>query len=228
MNDNSLEYSMKYLVIFFLFFSCATKEVPVLDEEKFLKKIDERLVSQRMDLYRELRESFRGIVREEIMPQIKDFSSLPPKVREGQERAQSSAKEKMIVGRIEKVQIDGTEMKVKARIDSGAQTSSIHAENVVEKIIEGEKYVQFETLDDQDKRHAFLKKVIASTVVRSSTGEANSRYVIRMTITLAGREHEINVNLNDRTGLVYRFLVGRNLLMGNYVVDVSQSRLLGR
>ena len=186
------------------------------------------MVSQRMDLYRELRESFRGIVREEIMPQIKEFSPLPPKLREGQERAQTSAKEKMIVGRVERVQVDGTEMKVKARIDSGAQTSSIHAENVVEKMIEGEKYVQFESLDDQEKRHVFLKKVIASTVVRSSTGEANSRYVIRMTITMAGREHEINVNLNDRTGLVYRFLVGRNLLMGNYVVDVSQSRLLGR
>lgn len=219
---------MKYFVLIFMLLGCATQEVPVLDEEKFLKQIDERLVSQRMDLYRELRESFRGIVREEIMPQMQELSSLPPKLREGQERAQTSAKEKMIVGRVERVQIDGTEMRVKARIDSGAQTSSIHAENVVEKMIEGEKYVQFESLDDQEKRHVFLKKVIASTVVRSSTGEANSRYVIRMTITMAGREHEINVNLNDRTGLVYRFLVGRNLLMGNYVVDVSQSRLLGR
>lgn len=219
---------MKYFVLIFMLLGCATREIPVLDEEKFLKQIDERLVSQRMDLYRELRESFRGIVREEIMPQMQELSSLPPKLREGQERAQTSAKEKMIVGRVERVQIDGTEMRVKARIDSGAQTSSIHAENVVEKMIEGEKYVQFESLDDQEKRHVFLKKVIASTVVRSSTGEANSRYVIRMTITMAGREHEINVNLNDRTGLVYRFLVGRNLLMGNYVVDVSQSRLLGR
>lgn len=219
---------MKYLLLLLILTSCATREVPVYREEELLLQIDEKLAVHRNDLYRELRESFRGLLREEILPQIKDFSPLPAKVREGQERAQTSAKEKIIVGRVEWVQVDATEMVAKARVDSGAQTSSIHAENVTEKMIEGEKYVQFETIDDQDNRHVFIKKVIASTVVRSSTGEANSRYVVRMNIKMAGRDHEVNVNLNDRTGLVYRFLVGRNLLMGNYVVDVSQSRLLGR
>ena len=36
-----------------------------------------------------------------------------------------------------------------------------------------------------------------------------------------------NVNLNDRNNLKHRFLIGRNLLIGDYIVDVSQSRLLG-
>src|SRR5690606_19056640 len=110
---------MKYLLLLFVLTSCATREVPVYREEELLVQIDEKLTVHRNDLYRELRESFRGLLREEVLPQIKDFSPLPVKLREGQERAQTSAKEKIIVGRVEWVQIDSTEMVAKARVDSG-------------------------------------------------------------------------------------------------------------
>jgi hypothetical protein len=88
--------------------------------------------------------------------------------------------------------------------------------------------VQFETFDQEGEKHAFLEKVVTSVVVRSSTGETRERYVIRKKIKLGAYSHEINVNLNDREGLQYRFLVGRNLLMGQYTVDVAQTRVLGK
>lgn len=206
--------------------------LPSIGCSSFGKVQDEPPQQPTEEVIRELRNDLsadmREILREELLPEIQGLSSAPKQKRQRLSKAKKAALEKIVIGRIEWIYFNDPKMKIRARVDTGAQTCSIHAENVQEKMIEGEKFVQFESEDFQGKKHVFLKRVIDSTLVRSSTGESNRRYVVRMSLTLGSKEYEINVNLNDRSSLRYNFLIGRNLLMGNYIVDVSQSRLLGR
>ncbi|MBL4896421.1 MAG: ATP-dependent zinc protease, partial [Erythrobacter sp.] len=64
---------------------------------------------------------------------------MPKNIRKNQIKAKKSAVEKIVLGRIEWITIGAKNMRLKARVDTGAQTSSLHAENVVEKTIDGKK-----------------------------------------------------------------------------------------
>jgi hypothetical protein len=196
-----------------------------LKESEVRLFLREELTSAKEDIREELRE----MILEEILPEIwtahqhKDNKEI----KDGQLRAMQSAKEKTFVGRVEWIKWKDPEFTTQARIDSGAKTCSMHAENIKEVQINGEPFVQFETLDDDDNRYTIVRRVVAKTKVKNTSGKATSRFVIRATLRLGNNLHDINVNLNDRTKLSYKFLVGRNLLIGNYIVDVSESHLLG-
>ncbi len=210
------------LVLALILAGCATFRSDQLEAEEL------EALEAREEFRQHLVEEIKDVIRHEVVPEIKNLSPVSPALRDRQARAQDMAAGKVVIGRIEWVEFESPGFSVQARIDTGAQTSSLHAENIEEKNIDGELYVQFETFDQSGEKYVLLKRVINSTVVRRSTGESAHRYVVKTRIQLGGQSHEINVNLNDRSGLRYRFLAGRNLLMGNYVVDVSQSRILGR
>lgn len=214
------------VICFFMFTSCAHLS-STREEIDLLKEENQKLKKDIEASHEKLTKNIKEIIREELLPEIQGLSFVPKDIRNKQMEAKTKAAEKVVVGRVEWIKIKNNGMRLKARIDTGAQTSSIHAENVVEKIIEGKRYVQFESYDFKDKKHVFLKEVVKKQKVRSSSGTLSDRFVVKMTIALGTEEHNINVNLNDREDLQYNFLVGRNLLMGKYVVDVSQTRLLG-
>ncbi|MCB0356671.1 MAG: ATP-dependent zinc protease, partial [Bdellovibrionales bacterium] len=111
--------------------------------------------------------------------------------------------------------------------DTGAQTNSLHAINIQEKEVDGEKFVEFQTQDFAGKTFTFIEKVVKKSIVKSTSGSSEKRYVVKMNLLLGNRQITTNVNLNDRSLLKHNFLIGRNLLIGDYIVDVSQSRLLG-
>lgn len=137
-------------------------------------------------------------------------------------------KNKQVLGRVEVVEIpDFGDFKIESRIDTGAKSCSLHAENITEKIIDGEEFVEFTTYDHEGEPFTMVKKVIDTKRIRSTSGKAERRYVIRETIKIGKRIHKVNINLNDRSKLNFKFLTGRNLLIGNYLVDSSQSHLKG-
>ena len=167
-------------------------------------------------------------MNKEVIPRVQGSNHLPKSVLKKQRKAKLSLKNKTVIGRIESIELDNTGFELKARIDTGAKTCSLHAENIVEKEVDGKTYIQFFSENTESQKQSFYKEVIRKQKVKSSNGEVTNRYVVKMAIKLGGRIHEVNVNLNDREDLRYNFLVGRNLLMGEYVVDVSQTRLLGK
>jgi hypothetical protein len=179
-------------------------------------------------LRQQLQSDVRQIIEEELLPEI--YTLLPHRreIQDAQDKAKKTAREKRILGRVEWVQIENPRVRMQGRVDTGAQTSSLHAENIEEKEIDGDMYVQFETIDQAGDRHVLLRKVVRRTNVRSSSGQAQRRYVIQDQIGLGDETYEIFITLNDRSDLQFNFLIGRNLLRGNYIVDVSQTRVLGR
>lgn len=191
-----------------------------------------RLSPELEQLKREIKQEFKEDVKEilvsQIIPEMQALSPVPPKARERQDSANKLAQPKPVLGRIEWVTFEDPQFKIRAKVDTGARTSSLHAENIKEKMVGGEKYVEFETLASDGSRILLIEKVGAEVVVRSSTGEQTKRYVVAKKVTLGGQTHETNINLHDRSRMRYKMLIGRALLLGNYIVDVSQSQIMGQ
>ncbi|GAA5016816.1 ATP-dependent zinc protease [Terrabacter aeriphilus] len=115
---------------------------------------------------------------------------------------------------------------LKAKIDTGARTSALHAADLEEFERDGAPWVRFtahpwqDTDDDavqvecpvHDRRH-----------VRSSSGHAQQRYVVLLDLSLAGRTVPAEVTLTNRHRMGFRMLVGREALRQGFVVDPGRS-----
>jgi ribosomal protein S6--L-glutamate ligase len=136
-------------------------------------------------------------------------------------------KEKVLIGRIEWVHLPDVKLKFKARIDTGAKTTSMHAVNIEEVEQRGELFVKFQTVDPEGKPVDLVRKVDTTQRVSNTGGFVTKRYVIKEKIKMGGVEREVLINLNDRSKMEYKFLIGRNVLLGRFIVDVARSHVLG-
>jgi len=119
---------------------------------------------------------------------------------------------------------------VKARIDSGARTSSIQSQNA--KIIRRnqEDWVRFELNPIQDNRSVKLiceAPLVDRRMVKSSSGVSEERLVIRTEVTVGKHSFDLELTLANRDTMEYRMLLGREALNARFLVDPSQSFLQG-
>jgi ribosomal protein S6--L-glutamate ligase len=120
---------------------------------------------------------------------------------------------------------------IKARIDSGAKTSSIHAFNIQTFRKKSQLWVSFEIHPLQGDRRTVVRceaEVIDRRDVKSSSGVSEKRYVIRTKFKLGESVSDIELTLYNRDAMGYRMLIGREAMIGKYIVDPSESFLLGR
>jgi len=128
-----------------------------------------------------------------------------------------------IVGAVEWAMIQPAGLWVESRIDTGADTTSIHAEDIqlVEK--DGKRYVRFVLLDAvTGSAHQQELRLRRRVLIKQSGGADERRYVVRMWVMLGEIRSKIDVNLSDRTDFEFPLLIGRNFLMDNMIVDVSR------
>lgn len=132
----------------------------------------------------------------------------------------SSAKE--VIGWVEKVTIHPGALELKAKIDSGAKTSSIHCDcqNFIEK--DGEKYVSFVVTNFDGSQVRLERRIERFATIKRHFGEAQERAVIMLGICVAGVYKEAEVNVIDRSGLNYQILIGRNFLAGDFLIDTEK------
>lgn len=119
---------------------------------------------------------------------------------------------------------------IKARIDSGAKTSALHAFNIQPFEENGEKYVHFDIHPLQDNRKIIQRckgKVIDKRDIKSSSGEKEKRHVISTALTLGGKTWEIEVTLTNRDSMGYRMLLGREAMEGRVLIDPEAAMHLG-
>ncbi len=120
---------------------------------------------------------------------------------------------------------------VKAKLDTGARTSSLHALDVEELSRDGEPWVRFAVQPWQRSTADVIvveSPVHDRRVVRSSTGHEQERVVIRTAIWLLGRSITTEVTLARRDDMGFRMLVGREALRQGFLVDASRSYYGGR
>lgn len=118
---------------------------------------------------------------------------------------------------------------IKAKIDTGAKTSSVHAFDL--QVLDGGARVRFAIHPWQ--RGALDETPVELPVhdvrsVRSSSGHAEERYVVLLPFVLAGREVDAEVTLTDRDEMGFRMLVGREALVPGFLVDPARSYAGGR
>ena len=119
---------------------------------------------------------------------------------------------------------------VKARVDSGAKTSSIHAFNIEPFMRESEQWVRFDLHPLQKSRRATIRceaPVVDRRAIRSSNGSSEKRFVIRTPLTLNGETWDIELTLTNRDAMGYRMLLGREAMSGRILVDSEEEFLLG-
>ncbi|HMU67000.1 MAG TPA: RimK/LysX family protein, partial [Cellvibrionaceae bacterium] len=119
---------------------------------------------------------------------------------------------------------------IKARVDSGAKTSSIHAINIAPFRKHGQPWVSFEVHPLQQSRQIVVRceaAVIDKRKVRSSSGETETRLVVRVPLQLGEDIFDIELTLTNRDSMGYRMLLGRQAMVGRLLVDPEQRFLQG-
>ncbi len=135
--------------------------------------------------------------------------------------------EKIIVGWREYVDFPEWDIhKLRAKIDTGAHTSSLHVEDVT--LLTHNRIRFYVVL--RKKNIIYKKKVITQRIktghVKSSTGIKTKRWYVQTRLKIGEFEKNIVVNLVNREGMNFRMLLGRNALDETFLVDVSRSFLL--
>ncbi|MBE0484205.1 MAG: ATP-dependent zinc protease [Bacterioplanes sp.] len=133
---------------------------------------------------------------------------------------------KTTVGYIETVELPELAIQCDAKIDTGACTSSLHAEQI--ELIErnGAPWVRFHVLFDNEV--ARIDQVCEAPLIdqrriASSNGARSKRYIIRSTLKVGGQERTIEISLSHRGSMRYPMLIGRKALSGQFIVDVEHA-----
>jgi hypothetical protein len=120
---------------------------------------------------------------------------------------------------------------IKAKIDTGARTSALHAFELREFEENGKRRVEFKMHPNQRD----LQTVVVCTAdikdereVRDSGGHRERRWVIETPVSIGGETWPIELTLTARDDMLFRMLLGRTAMRGRAIVDPSRSYLTGK
>jgi hypothetical protein len=118
--------------------------------------------------------------------------------------------------------------KIKAKIDTGARSSALHAFQVESFSVEGKTMVRFQVHPYQRNSHQTITaeaELLEYREVTNSGGHAQLRPVIKTIVELGGRTWPIELTLTNRDVMGFRMLLGRQAIRRKFLVDVSSSFL---
>lgn len=124
-----------------------------------------------------------------------------------------------IAGGVETLYIIPLKMPFHARMDTGAETSSLDAKNLRPFERDGEKWVSFDVINRKNgEKYHFEKPIKRKTnIVRTENKER--RYVVHMDIKMGNELINTEFTLNDREKFDYQILIGRNIINGRFIID---------
>ena len=117
---------------------------------------------------------------------------------------------------------------IKAKVDTGARTSALHAFEVETFERDADTWVRFSLHPFQYDTSIVVTceaPVVDRRRVRDSGGHSEMRYVIRSTVLIGDEPVEAEITLTDRESMKFRMLLGRTALKGRYIIDSSHSYL---
>ncbi|RDB43321.1 ATP-dependent zinc protease [Halomonas sp. DQ26W] len=223
---------------------------PVLSPDAFDARIErlERTIALRCD-QTEDRLSRHDLRHVELMADVKDSNDLLRHLRgsiqrleqrgdepvivmaECNETVDASLADKELVGRAEWIGLADIGTYLRARIDSGANTSSLSAKEITRFERDGEDWVRFKlgiNEDDivvDDVRNEWIEAPVERRVRIVQAAGSESRPVVSLLMTLGSIREPVEFTLNDRTHLNYPVLLGRRFLMDIALIDVAETYL---
>lgn len=121
--------------------------------------------------------------------------------------------------------------RIKAKLDTGARSSALHAFDIREFTENGRRMVRFEVHPIQrrsDRSVEVVAELLEKRLVRPSSGVGELRRVISTTLEIGGQRWPIELTLARRDTMGFRLLLGRQALRRRYVVDPGRSFVLGK
>ena len=138
----------------------------------------------------------------------------------------------VVAGWREWVSLPGLDVRaIKVKLDTGARTSALHARRIMPFERDGKVWVKFEVNPVQRGQKIAIQceaPVVSQRTVRSSSGQAETRYVIKTAVHLGDRHRMIEVTLTNRDEMGFRMLLGRSAMKRWLIVDSSKSFLQGK
>ncbi|MHA7835305.1 MAG: retropepsin-like aspartic peptidase RloA3 [Algiphilus sp.] len=132
-----------------------------------------------------------------------------------------------VLGWVEKIQFAEWGVEVKAKVDTGALTSSMHATHIERFEKDGDKWVRF-MVDVEDQRNEesvqklFERPLYRNVILRGAGGE-DRRPVVLMEVCIGQAVYEEQFSLEDRSDMLYPVLLGRRTIQHLGVVDVTRT-----
>lgn len=126
-----------------------------------------------------------------------------------------------IIGAVEPIYMLPMKTPFAARIDTGAENSSLDVAELKQFERDGVKWVSFELVNDQTgERHHFEKKILRHVTIKR-INESEKRVSVQMDVKFGGQIIKAIFSLANREKFEYQVLVGRNILTGRAIVDTS-------
>lgn len=136
---------------------------------------------------------------------------------------------RVIAGWVEKIRIENQPYDIKAKLDTGAKTSSIYADGIELFKKNGKRWVRFTLLltDSKGKHHELeLEKPRSRKVnIKNHNGNHDQRYVIELNICFNARSFTTEFTLADRSEYIYGVLLGRKFLKHVAIIDAKETFL---
>ena len=121
-------------------------------------------------------------------------------------------------------------VRIKAKVDTGARTSALHAFELRPFSEAGRRRVEFRMHPNQHDSETVVEcvaDVIDERMVSDSGGHREKRLVIETLLTIGAHARRIEMTLTSRDTMLFRMLLGRTALKGWAQVDPGRSYLLG-
>ncbi len=130
------------------------------------------------------------------------------------------------VGWIETVTLGQQEFSIRAKIDTGADNSSMNAEKFLLYSKEGRQWVKFSIENKDGHRSMIDKPIVKMAKIKKKDGGSQKRMVIELDICLSGIKKKAKVNLVNRSHFKYQMLIGRSFLNPEFLVDSSKTYMI--
>ena len=133
--------------------------------------------------------------------------------------------DKLIIGSEELILLSSLQEKYKARIDTGATTSSLNATDIVEFERDGIKWVRFNFSQAINNEAQIIEAKVARTILirQANSSEATRRPIIELPVQLGDIKMLTEFTLADRTHMTFPVLLGRTFLKDIVMVDVART-----
>ncbi len=130
--------------------------------------------------------------------------------------------DKWVLGRVEWLCLPALQDTIKARIDSGAKTSSMSATNIAEFERGGEPWVRFTFLHDHISSDMEAPLTRYVRIRQANSKKADRRVVVTLPVRLGDLEKNVEFTLKDRTRMLYPVLLGREFMGNDVLIDPSR------
>jgi hypothetical protein len=214
--------------------ACVPPPLPVAEEEDQFAKIQQQVKELEDALSARIDEACTA-TNEELKQQLAEAQASAETARSRQQAAEKhctavenkpvqarSGNDKVLLGGIEDILLVNEEVTIEARVDTGAETSSLGVYRLMKFERDGKDWVKFK-LRKSKKAPSYEYPVYDDVRIKlADQASVIERYEIRIDVKIGGKEYRRQIfNLADRSHLEYQVLLGRNFLRDIAIVDVA-------